>query len=267
MWHEAPAWSWTWLWQWTNGFTKAVIFLLLIMFVHACVVYVERIWRFKDATKQLAALDSAAIAGTAGRAGVFANLIDAGFVAFQSAPSCCSRFQAGEYARRAMGRCGFLAHAEMRTGVTTVATIAALAPFVGLAGNVVGLLDSFRGGSNTPTGWLVLYASSIALSLVPTALGILVGVVAVWFYNHLIRRMEIFDVQTAKAAAVVISYLENASDQRAYEAPSNLLSTPLFSGSPPDWEVRFDALRVLLGSVWFVWLYVVATIAWACFGI
>jgi biopolymer transport protein ExbB/TolQ len=266
MWQEVPAWSWTWLWLRADGFMKATLFLLLIMLLHACFVLVERIRRFMHATKQLAALDPAAIAGTGRRSGVFANLISTGLGAFQSAPSSCSTFGASEYARRAMVRRRSLAHAEMSMGVNTIATIAAIAPFVGLAGTVVGLLGMLKAGTGSRMSWLVHYANSIAVSLVPTVFGIFVGVVALWFYNHLVRRMEIFDVQTQKAASLVVRHLEaQPASRQADDATAGPMSTPLFGGSPAEWEARFDAHSVLLASVGLVWLYVAATIVWACF--
>ncbi|MBV9075837.1 MAG: MotA/TolQ/ExbB proton channel family protein [Acidobacteria bacterium] len=147
----------------------------------------------------------------------------------------------------------------MKTGANTLVTIAALAPFVGLAGTVVGLLDALRGGSNTPTGWLIFYGNSIALSLVPTALGLLVGVVSVSSYNHLIRRIELFDVDSTTAVAIIEKQLEA-------DPTCNVGAELPFGSHVADWEATHDTSGVLLTSVWLVWLYVVAAIGWMSFG-
>jgi biopolymer transport protein ExbB/TolQ len=50
-------------------------------------------------------------------------------------------------------------------------------------------------------------ANSIADALVPTAAGLLVGILAVSFYNCLIERLEVFDAEMASASLEAVGYL------------------------------------------------------------
>jgi biopolymer transport protein TolQ len=90
----------------------------------------------------------------------------------------------------------------LRQGLNTLGTIATTAPLVGFFGTIIGICDSFRGGSGTPAMWLALTANSIAEALVCTAAGILVAVPTVWCFNW--RR----DLLSALDAEMEITYLE-----------------------------------------------------------
>jgi biopolymer transport protein ExbB/TolQ len=79
-------------------------------------------------------------------------------------------------------------HIQMGRGLTSLATIASLAPFVGLFGTVLGIITSFRG---LPTLAMVMRGTSE--SLATTALGLLVAIPAVWFFHYLRGQLEAFD--------------------------------------------------------------------------
>src|ERR1044072_5340514 len=50
-----------------------------------------------------------------------------------------------EASRRALERAQAIVHAELKRGVSTLATIASSSPFVGLLGTVVGIINAFQG--------------------------------------------------------------------------------------------------------------------------
>jgi biopolymer transport protein ExbB len=87
--------------------------------------------------------------------------------------------------------------------LTIIATIGANAPYVGLLGTVLGILITFydigQGGS-IETGTVML---GLALALKATALGLLVAIPAIIFYNALLRRVEVLTArwQAARAGA------------------------------------------------------------------
>ena len=63
-------------------------------------------------------------------------------------------------------------------------TIGSSAPFVGLFGTVLGIMDSFKSiGASGKSGFAVV-ASGISEALIATAAGIIVAVIAVIFYNY-----------------------------------------------------------------------------------
>src|SRR5205823_11069551 len=68
--------------------------------------------------------------------------------------------------------------AEMKRGLSALATIGSTAPFVGLFGTVVGILNAFKGIESQKATGLSAVAGGIAEALVTTAFGLLVAVPA-----------------------------------------------------------------------------------------
>jgi len=85
---------------------------------------------------------------------------------------------------------------ELTRNLTMISTIAANAPYVGLLGTVLGILVTFhdlgQSGGNIDVGTVMV---GLALALKATALGLLVAIPAVWFYNALLRRVEVLVVR------------------------------------------------------------------------
>jgi biopolymer transport protein ExbB len=74
---------------------------------------------------------------------------------------------------------------QVESGLTTLATIASISPFVGLLGTVVGVLLAFwHIGQEGKTGSAVV-ASGVAEALIATAAGLVVAIPAVIAYNAL----------------------------------------------------------------------------------
>jgi biopolymer transport protein ExbB len=84
-------------------------------------------------------------------------------------------------ARRAILAAG----SEMRRGLSVLATVGSTAPFVGLVGTVVGIVNAFQQIAATGQGGVGQVSAGIAEALVTTAFGIGVAIPAVWLFNHL----------------------------------------------------------------------------------
>ena len=65
-----------------------------------------------------------------------------------------------------------------------LATVAAVAPFLGLFGTVVGIMRSFNSIANSGKSGFVVIAPGLAEALITTAGGILVAVMSLVFYNY-----------------------------------------------------------------------------------
>ena len=74
---------------------------------------------------------------------------------------------------------------EAKRGLALLATVGSTAPFVGLFGTVVGIVNAFRTMAATGQGGLTSVSAGIAEALVATALGIFVAIPAVWIFNAL----------------------------------------------------------------------------------
>src|SRR6478672_12154046 len=76
-----------------------------------------------------------------------------------------------EASKRALERAEAIVHAELKRGVSSLATIGSTAPFVGLFGTVVGIMNAFKGISETKAAGLASVAGGISEALVTTAIG------------------------------------------------------------------------------------------------
>jgi len=76
---------------------------------------------------------------------------------------------------------------DWRTGIGGLASIGAVAPFVGLFGTVWGIMNSFIGIAHANTTNLAVVAPGIAEALLATALGLVAAIPAVLIYNHFSR--------------------------------------------------------------------------------
>jgi biopolymer transport protein ExbB len=74
---------------------------------------------------------------------------------------------------------------HFRRNIWVLGTIGASAPFIGLFGTVVGIIKSFHQMAVMGTGGFSVVAAGISEALVATALGLVVAIIAVIFYNYL----------------------------------------------------------------------------------
>lgn len=119
-----------------------------------------------------------------------------------------------EASRRALDRAQAIVHAELKRGVPGLATIGSTAPFVGLFGTVVGIINAFKGISTEKTTGLGAVAGGIAEALVATAIGLFVAIPAVWMFNYFTGKIETFDVEMDNSSSELIDYFLKRSQQR-----------------------------------------------------
>jgi biopolymer transport protein TolQ len=72
---------------------------------------------------------------------------------------------------------------KLRTGQSTLATISVTAPFVGLLGTVIGVIDTFQGISQLQSVELTVVGPGISEALVATGAGLFAAIPAVVAYN------------------------------------------------------------------------------------
>ena len=90
----------------------------------------------------------------------------------------------------------------LKKGMLSLATIGALAPFIGLLGTVIGIIKVFSDLKTKGAGDINALAGSIGEALATTALGLVAAIPAVWIYN----------LYTAKQDKMV-SNINNAASQ------------------------------------------------------
>jgi biopolymer transport protein ExbB len=96
---------------------------------------------------------------------------------------------------------------EMKRGLGLLATIGSTAPFIGLFGTVVGIINAFRGIAATGSGGMAAVSGGISEALVATALGIFVAIPAVVAFNQFTGMLERFHVEMNQASSQLVTHL------------------------------------------------------------
>lgn len=89
---------------------------------------------------------------------------------------------------------------RLEARLSFLATTGSAAPFVGLFGTVVGIINAFTGIGISGNASLVVVAPGIAEALVATAVGLLAAIPATVFYNHFVSRLRNFSLEIALVA-------------------------------------------------------------------
>lgn len=107
--------------------------------------------------------------------------------------------------------------AQLRQGLGVLATTGATAPFVGLLGTVVGVVNAFSGMALAGGGGIAAISAGIAEALVATAIGLLVAIPAVWLYNYFTNRIEFIAMELNYAAEELVDFLAGPLEPRELE--------------------------------------------------
>jgi biopolymer transport protein ExbB len=119
-----------------------------------------------------------------------------------------------EASKRALERAEAIVHAELKRGVSGLATIGSTAPFVGLFGTVVGIINAFKNMAAEKSTGLGAVAGGISEALVTTAVGLFVAIPAVWMFNIFTSKVEAFDVEMGNSSSELVDYFIKRSQQR-----------------------------------------------------
>ena len=104
-------------------------------------------------------------------------------------------------AERAIERNTLILIAELKRGTGVLATVGATAPFVGLLGTTMGVVNAFQGmASGGGSG-------GIAEALITTAFGLIVAIPAVWLFNFFQTKLEFLIVEMTYTSKELIDYL------------------------------------------------------------
>lgn len=79
---------------------------------------------------------------------------------------------------------------DLGNNVTTIATIGSNAPYVGLLGTVLGIMITFYSLGDVGAVDPKKIMTGLALALKATAMGLVVAIPSIVFYNILLRKME-----------------------------------------------------------------------------
>jgi biopolymer transport protein ExbB/TolQ len=210
------------MWQAMGPVAKAVAILLIALSIISLYLFIERQLVFRRArtkSKQVAPkladllkkgqIKEAMALSTKkeNKASHLARVTAAGIQQFLDGKEFNLSFEEQvETAQRGCERASNIFSQELKRGLSTLATIATSAPFIGLFGTIAGIINAFRGMALTGSGGIGAVASGIAEALVTTAFGIGVAIIALWCYNILNTRIEIYDAEMANTSSQVVDF-------------------------------------------------------------
>jgi biopolymer transport protein TolQ len=105
--------------------------------------------------------------------------------------------------------------AEMTTlesSLSWLATTGSVAPFIGLFGTVVGIIDAFYGLGSSATTTIQAVAPGISAALVATAAGLFAAIPAVIGYNQLLQRLKVFGAEIDDFSMEFLNVIETNFD-------------------------------------------------------
>lgn len=207
------------LWSKMGFLAKAVVFLLLGMSLLSFWAFIDRLIVFISAKKQSLQfitkvtplirenrLEDIVKLSKNYKNSHLAKVFSAGIQEFQAAQEGSLNYNVIEAARRAIERATVKTSTELKRWLSLLATVGSTAPFVGLFGTVVGIINAFHGISMEGSGGLGAVAGGIAEALITTAFGIGVAVLAVWFFNYFINKSDLFEVEMRNASSELIDH-------------------------------------------------------------
>ena len=208
------------MWRSMGWPARSVVIVLFFMSAWSIGVMIDRWIAFSTARKQ-SRVFAPAVAGALkdgkieeaislaeqNKRSHLAKVVTAGLQEFQAHQASADiSGETVEASKRALERAAAIVHAELKRGISSLATIGSTAPFVGLFGTVLGIINAFHGISAQKSTGLAAVAGGIAEALVTTAMGLFVAVPAVWMFNYFSGKIEAFDVEMDNSSSELIDY-------------------------------------------------------------
>lgn len=142
-----------------------------------------------------------------------AKVVESGLVAYKQGrealdvpgPEDVGEFDLVDSVNRALERVKERETSNLRKGLGGLATIASVAPFIGLLGTVIGIIGAFgllKGGGGIDT-----VGPAIAEALVATAMGLFIAIPAAMVFNYFTGRVEGMVVDMNDVSSEFIDYV------------------------------------------------------------
>lgn len=209
------------LWQSMGPFAKGIVYTLMIMSVWSLSIMVQKWWYLRSAqaqTRKFAPEFSQFLEED--------NLTEAINLAESYKKSHVAKVLGGALAEikpliqdgsvtvsdinsaeRAVEREMLMQIVLMKRGLAMLATTGATAPFVGLLGTTMGVVNAFQGMAAGGGGGISSIAAGISEALITTAFGLLVAIPAVWAFNYFQTKIDNITAEMTYSSKEMIDYL------------------------------------------------------------
>ncbi len=218
------------MWQAMGTVAKTVAIILIILSVITLYLFIERLLTFgkakrrsKDIAPRLADMlkkgqiqEALALSNKKeNRGSHLARVTAAGIQEFlEGQDANLSLEEQVETAQRGCERAATIFTQELRRGMSTLATVATSSPFIGLFGTIFGIINAFRGMALTGSGGIGAVASGIAEALITTAFGIGVAIIALWCYNILTNRTDIYGAEMSNTTSQIVDFFIRKHEEK-----------------------------------------------------
>ena len=225
------------LWHHMGLFARLIVGVLAIMSTASLLVASERLVVFRKSRKQSmqfasdisgplsrGELDAAATAAQ-GAQGYLGRVIGSGLNAWRTSPRIDADLTF-ESVARALERGAQRELQLMKRGMGVLATVSSTAPFVGLLGTVMGIVNSFQAMAASGSGGLGTVSAGIAEALITTAFGLLVAIPAVMLFNYFTGWTEARAVDMSESSNELLDLVATQLKQGRAYAQAPHASTP-----------------------------------------
>jgi biopolymer transport protein ExbB/TolQ len=199
---------------------RAIVLILMVMSAWSLGVMIDRWIAYSAARKQSrkfapqvagalreGKLDEAILVAERNKKSHLAKVVTSGLLEFRvQGKSSEDPDDQMEASKRALERAEAIVHAELERGLSGLATIGSIAPFVGLLGTVIGIMDAFRKIQEHQGTSITIVSGGIAEALVTTALGLFVAIPAVMMFNYFTTKIKAFDVEMNNSSSELMDY-------------------------------------------------------------
>jgi biopolymer transport protein ExbB len=209
------------LWHSMGAFAKGIVFTMAIMSIYSLTVMVSKWWSLRKAQKETVKFapefsqfleednlteainlaqsykKSHVAVVLGGALGEIKPLISDGSITVGDINST----------ERAIERNMLIEVTSLKRGLAVLATVGATAPFVGLLGTTMGIVNAFTGMAASGSGGLASIGAGIAEALITTAFGLMVAIPAVWAYNYFTTKIDNLTAEMTYVSKEMIDYL------------------------------------------------------------
>jgi biopolymer transport protein ExbB len=220
------------IWQHMGVPAMVIAGLLLVMGLASLTVFIERIVTLRRSRAQSRAFAAAVadklragdvdgvLAATQVREherGHLARLVRSGLTTYLHARGTAdiSGLTPAERTRRHLERYMEEIGEDLRRGMSVLASVGSVAPFVGLLGTVVGIISAFQGIAATGSGGLSSVSAGISEALIETALGLAVAIPAVLAFNYLSTAIARDEGVLNRSAGELLDLVEDWEERNA----------------------------------------------------
>src|SRR5438045_7818724 len=209
------------MWRQMGNFARGIVFVMMIMSIYSLTITVSKWWSLRKAQKETIKFapefsqfleednltEAIRLAESykkshvalvlGGALGEVKPLIADGSVTVSDINS----------AERAVERNMLLEITNLKSGLAVLATVGATAPFVGLLGTTMGIVNSFAAMSATGSGGLASISSGVSEALITTAFGLVVAIPAVWLFTYFQIKIDNLTAEMTYTSKEMIDYL------------------------------------------------------------